>query len=379
VTAPDASDSPSAPQRARRPAPSRVTNGSITIARIGGVPFLIHWSVVLIAALVGANMIGQYGWLAASLAIVAFLGSIVAHEVAHAVVARRYGVETKSIQLWALGGVARLDREAPTPRAEGWIAAAGPLASLGIAAVAIGGCVALVMSDVRGDGVEVLGWLGAINLLLGVFNLLPGSPLDGGRILKAWRWGRLGDKYRATREAASAGKAIGGSLAGVGAVMLLNGMPGVWLLITGMFIALNAKAEGLSADVAERFDGVRVRDLTWFGIAHASADTDADTMLWQRSRLGGAGIVAVEHDDGELAGVVSEEQLLAVPEWRRPTVSLASLMVPMHQVAHAQLDEELSSVLSRMTPAAPYVTVWREGLLLGVVPRRRLLARIRRP
>jgi len=102
-------------------------------------------------------------------------------------------------------------------------------------------------------------------------------------------------------------------------------------------------------------------------------------MLWQRSRLGGAGIVAVEHDDGELAGVVSEEQLLAVPEWRRPTVSLASLMVPMHQVAHAQLDEELSSVLSRMTPAAPYVTVWREGLLLGVVPRRRLLARIRRP
>ena len=355
----------------------RIANGSLDVGRIAGIPFLVHWSVALIAGLVAVNLAGDYGIVAASLAIIAFLGSILAHELAHALVARRNGVQTQSIQLWALGGVARLDREAPTARAEGWIAAAGPLASLAIAVIGIGGCVALLAGGVRGTTVEVLGWLGGINLLLGVFNLLPGSPLDGGRILKAWRWGRHGDRFRATREAANAGKAIGFSLAGIGIVMMANGLNGVMLVVTGAFIAINAKAEGLSADVAERFDGVRVRDLTWFGVAHAPADTDADTMLWQRSRLGEAGIVAVERDDGELAGVVSEEQLLAVPEWRRPTVSLASLMVPMHQVAHAQLDEELSNVLSRMTPAAPFVTVWREGALLGVVPRRRLMAKIR--
>lgn len=363
----------------RRVAPPRYANGSLHIGTLAGIPFLVHWSVVLIAALVGVNLSSDYGWLAASLAIVAFLGSILAHEVAHALVARRHDVHTRSIQLWALGGVARLDREASTARAEGWIAAAGPLASLSIAAVGIGGSIGLVALDVHGAGVAVLGWLGAINLLLAVFNLLPGSPLDGGRILKAWRWGRHGDKFRATREAANAGKAIGCSMAGIGGVMLLYGMPGLMLVVTGGFIALNAKAEGMSVDVAQQLDGIRVRDLTWFGIAHAPADTDADTMLWQRSRLGGAGIVAVDHDGGGIAGIVSEEQLLAVPEWRRPTVSLASLMVPMHQVAHAQLDEELSNVLSRMTPAAPFVTVWRDGALLGVVPRRRLMAKIARP
>ena len=100
-------------------------------------------------------------------------------------------------------------------------------------------------------------------------------------------------------------------------------------------------------------------------------------MLWQRSRLGGAGVVAIERPDGELAGMVSEEQLLAVPEWQRPDVALASLMVPMQQVAHAQLDEELADVLPRLTPRAPFVTVWREGKLLGVVPRGRLVARLK--
>ena len=133
----------------------------------------------------------------------------------------------------------------------------------------------------------------------------------------------------------------------------------------------------LSTDIAERLQGVRVRDLTWFGVAHASTETDADTMLWQRSRLGEAGIVAIERPDGELAGIVSEEQLLAVPEWRRPSVSLASLMVPMNQIAQAQLDEELANVLPRLSGKAPFVTVWREGKLLGVVPRRKLLGRLK--
>ena len=353
------------------------SNGTLSLGKLSGIPLRLHWSVVLVAVLFGSSLAGAYGAVGALVALVAFLGSIVAHELAHALTARRYGVQTESIQLWALGGVAKLDREAPNARAEGWISVAGPASSLGIGLIALGaafGVTTLGMSSVVTD---ILVWLGIINVALAVFNMLPGTPLDGGRVLKAWRWGRHGDRYRAAREAGNAGKAVGFSLAGIGGVMVLNGQPGIFLAVTGIFIALNAKAEMAVADVAERLQGVRVRDLTWFGVAHASSDTDADTMLWQRSRLGSAGVVAIDHDNGDVVGIVSEEQLLALPYERRPYVALSTLMVPMQQVAKADPDEELSQVLGRLNPAAPFVTVWREGKLLGVVPRARLLARLK--
>lgn len=352
------------------------SSGSLSLGKLFGVPFQLHWSVLLVAAVFGSNLVSQYGAIGAAIALVAFLASITAHEVAHALAARRYGVGTRSIQLWAMGGVAQLDREAPTARAEGWIAAAGPLTSLAIGGVSIGAMFGSSALGIDGTALGILGWLGVINLLLGVFNLLPGSPLDGGRILKAYRWSRHGDRFRAAREAGNAGKAVGFSIAGVGAVMLFNGQPGLLLMLTGLFIALNAKAEMMATDVAERLSGTRVGDLTWFGVAEAPTGTDADTMWWQRARLGGAGVVAVTGADGTLAGIVSEDQLRAVPEERRPYVSLTQLMVPFAKLAKADPDEELSDVLSRLNPAAPFVTVWRGGKLLGIVPKARLLARM---
>jgi Zn-dependent protease len=354
-----------------------MAQGSFSLGKLFGIPVLMHWSVVLVVVMFGDSLAQQYGWLPASVALVAFLASILAHEFAHALVARRKAVNTISIQLWALGGIARLDREAPSARAEGWIASAGPLTSLVLGAVGLGGFFGVAALGGHGAWLGVLGWVGLINTALAAFNMLPGSPLDGGRVFKAWRWGRNGDRFRAAREAANAGKAIGFSMAGIGGVVVLNGHSGLILVLTGLFIAVSAKSEYIATDIAERLQGVRIRDLTWFGVAHATIDTDADTMLWQRSRLGGAGIVAVDRADGQLAGIVSEEQLLAVPEWRRATVSLASLMVPMNQIAQAQLDEELTDVLPRLSGKSPFVTVWREGKLLGVVPRRRLLGRLK--
>jgi Zn-dependent protease len=352
-------------------------NGSIPLGRFSGIPLSLHWSVLVVALLFGTSLAASYGPIGAIVAVVAFFASILVHELAHALVARRYGVATSQISLWALGGVARLDREAPTPRAEGWIAAAGPLASLAIGVVSLGTFAALLAGGVGGTPAAIVAWLGVMNIALAVFNLLPGAPLDGGRILKAVRWSRHGDGFRAAREAGTAGTAVGLSLAGVGVVMLFNGMPGLMLIVTGAFIAMSAKAESLATDVAERLQGTRVRDLTWFGIARATADTDADTMLWQRSRLGDAGIVAVEGPGGELAGIVSEDQLWALPEARRPYVRLSALMVPFDLVARAELDDDLSNVLSRVNPSAPVVTVWRDGALLGVVPRQRLMNALR--
>jgi Zn-dependent protease len=341
--------------------------GSVRVGRLAGIPLLAHWSLVLIAVLVGVNLLPVAGVVGFSVAIAGFLASIVLHELSHAIVARRFGVSTTSIELWALGGIARLDREAPSPKADGWIAAAGPIASGLLAGIFIGGAFGL---DALGVGWPVTGvvfWLGLVNAVLAVFNLLPGAPLDGGRILRAIRWAIHGDRHRAAQDAARTGVVVGWLIAIVGVWLLFNGISSIMVIVTGLFLAVNAKAELMASQMSARLIGVQVRDLTWFGIATAPSDTDAETMLWQRDRLGTPKVVAVEGNDGELKGLVAEDQLWMVPEPQRPSVLLTQLMVPFSRLARAELDEDVTSVLPRLNPLAPMVTVWREGRLVGVV------------
>jgi len=346
-----------------------MTNGSLSLGRYFGIPVRAHWSMGLVAVLFGVSLAGSLGLVAGVLAVIAFFVSILAHEFGHALVARRYDVETQSIDLWALGGVARLDREPPTPRADGFIAVAGPLVSLVIGVVTFGGGYAL--------GSNTLLWVGFVNLALAVFNMLPGAPLDGGRVLRAVRWARTGNKYRAQREAGNAGRVLGWCMGIAGLALMLNGQGGIFIALTGVFIAANAKAEIASSYVSERLDGVKVRDLTWFGVAHAGSDMDADSMIWQRSRLGEAGAVAVDaNDNGQLDGLVLEDQLWAVPAEQRALVMLNSLMVPFSQTARAELDDDLSSVLPRLNPMRPVVTVWAEGKLAGIIPPKVLQQRL---
>lgn len=279
--------------------------------------------------------------------------------------------------LWALGGVARLDREAPSAKAEGWIAVAGPLASIAVAMGSIGAWVLLGGSGGGNQFVAMLGWLGVINAFLALFNLLPGAPLDGGRILKAVRWAIHGDRHRAAIEAGRAGVVLGWLLAGLGVALILRAQSGVWLMITGVFILANAKVEIAAATIGARLEGVKVRDLTWFGVAAAGVDMDADSMLWQRRRLGAAGGVAVTDDAGTPQGLVLEDQLWDIPADERPWVMLTQLMVPFDRTAQAAPDDDLASVLPRLNPARPVVTVWQDGRLVGLVPPNVLRDRLR--
>jgi Zn-dependent protease len=345
-----------------------MTPGSIRLGTYAGIPVRAHWSMAIVAVWFGVLLTVDLGLLGGVVATVAFFASILAHEFGHAMVARRYGVRTESIDLWALGGVARLDRESPSPRADGLIAVAGPAVSLLIGLAAFGAGIAFQST--------VLVWVGFVNGVLAVFNMLPGAPLDGGRVLRAVRWSRTGNKYRAMRDAGNAGRVLGWGLVGVGFVLMLNGQFGVFVMITGLFIALNARAEIMTSYVAEQLDGVKVRDLTFFGIAQAGTDMDADSMIDQRQRLGAAGAVAVVGDDGELDGLVLEDQLWAVPSENRPMVMLTQLMVPFHNLAKASLDEDLASVLPRLDPLRPVVTVWNDGQLLGIVHPKRLQERL---
>lgn len=353
-----------------------MNTGSLQLGHWFGIRVQIHWSVGLIALLLGASLARSIGWIAGGFGVVAFLGSILAHEFAHALTARRFDVGTESIQLWALGGVARLDREAPSARAEGWIAAAGPIASLVVAAAAIGGWYALYAAAGSTQAGAVLGWLAVINAFLAVFNLLPGAPLDGGRILKAVRWSIHDDKHRAAVEAGRAGIVLGWLLIAAGAAMVLRSQGGLWILVTGLFILANARVEIAAAEVGARLEGIKVRDLTWFGLAAAGSDMDADSMLWQRQRLGDAGGVAVTDSFGAPQGLVLEDQLWEIPTEQRPWVMLTQLMVPFDRTARAAPDDDLSTVLPRLNPAQPIVTVWENERLVGMVPPRRLRERL---
>ncbi len=224
--------------------------------------------------------------------------------------------------------------------------------------------------------IAVLGWLGIVNLIIAVFNLLPGAPLDGGRILRAVRWAQHHDRYRASREAAQAGQALGWTVVIIGIWMLFHGWGGIFVPLTGGFLILTAKAEQMAAGTQARLAGVTVDDVTWYGVAQAAGDTDAETMLGQRGRLGTPRVVAVQDRSGALTGLVAEDQLWLVPEQQRPFTVLAQLMVPFNRMAKAAPDEALASVLARVSPLAPFITVWRDGDLVGVVTSEALQRRL---
>ena len=348
--------------------------GSLNLGRYFGIPVRAHWSMALVAVLFGTTLTREFGVVAGAIATLAFFLSILLHEFGHALVARRHGVNTESIDLWALGGVARLDRESPSPKADGLIAIAGPAVSLSIGVVSIG----LAFLFPPGGLIwNVLVWVGFINGFLALFNMLPGAPLDGGRLVRAVRWARTGNKYRAMRDAGNAGRVLGWSLGIIGVALMMQGGPGIFLAVTGLFIAMNARAEIMASYIGEQLDGVKVRDLTWFGIAHAGSDMDAYSMIDQRQRLGHAGAVALDaNDDGIVDGLVLEDQLWAIPSEQRAMVMLTQLMTPFNTLAKAGPDDDLSSVLPRINPLNPVVTVWNGDTLLGIVTAKRLAERL---
>jgi Zn-dependent protease len=192
---------------------------TVPLGRVAGIPVGMHWSVlvmvIMIGWLLGVQILpgttpGQPAavyWAVAVPCAVTFMAALLAHELAHSLVARRHGVPVTSITLWALGGISELGGEPPTARADLRIAAAGPATSLA-AGLIFGGLAAAVRAG-GGPGIAVaaLGWLAAVNVLLAAFNLLPGAPLDGGRILRAVLWRRTGDRMRAAQSAAAAGRA----------------------------------------------------------------------------------------------------------------------------------------------------------------------------
>ncbi len=225
---------------------------SIRLGSVAGVRVGLHWSLLAVAAVLtlalSGNLLPPASPGASDIALlaagvvgaVAFLASVLAHELGHALMARREGIGVDGITLWLLGGVARLEREADTPGAELRIAAVGPGVSVALAAAF--GAVSMPLTGLAG---ALTAWLALINVVLAVFNLLPAAPLDGGRILKSALWWRSGDRLLATARAGTAGRVLGAVViaAGLAELVWAEGVGGLWTTMVGWFILGAASAE----------------------------------------------------------------------------------------------------------------------------------------
>jgi Zn-dependent protease len=349
---------------------------TVSLGRIFGIKVGVHWSVLVIAGLLAYGLTGGVNdlelWIVALVAVVFFLGSLLAHELAHSIVARRNGMEVKGITLWLLGGVAQLGSEMPSAGAELRVAAAGPATSIalgvGFFLLAIGGAASGVVSSLV---VSAIGWLAFVNIVLAVFNLIPAAPLDGGRILAGALWGIHGDRHRAEITATQAGKVVGYGLVGAGFASLFLDIPfvSIWTALLGWFIVNAASTEQRHARMSQTLGGLRVRDVmstkpeTTRGWVTVEAFADAALIDPPRHQ-----ILPVEQWEGGISGIVSLDALRSVAPEDRLTTRVVDVALPLPMIKTTTPDERLVDLVNRPSEARlPYVLVFTAGELVGVV------------
>ncbi|GGX66016.1 peptidase M50 [Tateyamaria omphalii] len=306
-----------------------------TIATVFGIDIRIDPSWALIAALITWSLcqhtfptalpgLSQWSYFAmAVLAMLLFFASLVGHELAHAVTARHFGVQTRHITLFLFGGVAELTQEPEKAMHEFWIAAAGPAMSLTLALAfwMCAGTSAVLMGI--GPVVVVLDYLALINLVLAVFNLLPAFPLDGGRILRAWLWHRSGDMLAATRTAARSGTFLGYALVGLGVLGLFQGamVAGFWQILIGLFVVAAARSAVEAQQIKFHLGDHPVGALMTRNVITTNADTSLSALVNQVMLPNRISFVPVV-EEGALLGHMDTRVLIGIDRenWSNTTV-----------------------------------------------------------
>ena len=262
------------------------------------------------------------------------------------------GITVAGVTLWLFGGVTSLGGEAKTPKAEFRIAVSGPTTSLALAAIFAGVAAGLGTLGVAHIVVGVAWWLAGVNLLLGLFNLLPGAPLDGGRVVRAYLWHRHGDRVRAAIGAARAGRTVAFVLIALGLAEFLAGslVGGVWLAFIGWFIFIAAREEETQVLTRQSLASVRVVDAMTAHPHTAPGSITVEEFI-QRYLLGDRhSAYPVQDRDGSIIGLITLAQLRGVPPNQRATTLVREAAIPLHRVPTAQPREPLTALLERLTP-----------------------------
>ncbi|MBO8185214.1 site-2 protease family protein [Streptomyces spirodelae] len=355
---------------------------TLPLGRIAGVRIGVHWSVLLVFALVAwilarsrfpqvdPGRAEALYWVIALGTAVLFFSSLLAHELAHAVVARRNDVPVEDITLWLLGGLARLKSEASQPGAELRIAGVGPLVSL-LLGVGFGLCSWLVhLLGAPRLVVEAVAWLAVINVLLALFNAIPAAPLDGGRLLRAVLWWRTGDRLRAAIGATLAGRAFGWLLIVGGLLLFLatRVFDGLWLALIGWFLLSAATAEGRQAQLRSTLAGVPVRRAMTEQPVTVSAELTVSGFLSDARYRYRHSAFPVVDPVGEAVGLMTLERAQHVRTDQRETTEVGEVMLPLAEAVTVAPDDLLPDLLPRMESGAEHRAIVLDGgRVVGIV------------
>jgi Zn-dependent protease/CBS domain-containing protein len=386
--------------------PPRRSFGGIRLFRVAGIEIDVDWSLFAIFALVTFSMgsgvlprwhpewSGALVWIVAVTAAILFFVSVLLHELSHALVGRANGIPIRRITLFVFGGVAHLESEPATPKAELLMAIVGPITSIVIGGIATLAGLALagpatqvgddpeLVARAMGPGTTLLLWLGPINLMLGIFNLVPGFPLDGGRVLRAALWSATGDLTKATRWASGAGRVFAGMLMACGILMIFGfRLPffgsgtfgGLWLVLIGWFLNNAARASYAQVVVRQRLSHVPVTQVMLSRLRTVNPDMTVDELV--HDYVMGTDQTSFPVLEGSsLVGLVGSRDVRNVPYDQWPFVSVRQLMTPASNVtaidASAGADEALEKLASSDADQLPVVD---HGEVRGFVRRQDIL------
>lgn len=366
---------------------------SFIIGRIAGIRIGLHYSWVLIAVLLAGSFVGYFYetnpqwqprviWSAAVVITLLFFGSIVLHELAHAMVAKAFGMPVRTITLFALGGVAHIEREAATPKAEFWMGVAGPVMS-----GAIGWAAALLASRwgqqtvpaLMSPPVAVLVSLSSLNFMLAVFNMIPGFPLDGGRVLRAAAWWITGDGDRATRLSARVGQGVALAMFafGVWQFLAVEGIGGLWLALLGWFLLDAATASYAQVEIVAGLRGLRVGDVMSNECARVPSETPAQRFADDYVLKTGERCYVVE-ERGAVTGLITPSDLKQVDRSRWTQVTVGALQRPLQQLRAVSPETPVVQALETMgREDVNQLPVMSAGRIEGVLSRGHILQALR--
>ncbi len=344
---------------------------TIRLGKVAGIPVGVHWSALVVGVVVtvflalrilpGADRTAASTdlWLASIAGTLLFFASLLAHEFGHAFMARRHDVGVIGLTLWVLGGMAKLTRQAPTPRAEFQIAIAGPAANV-VCGVLFGSFAWLLYGKeywILGGAVCV--WLAAVNVLLAVTNLAPGSPLDGGRVLAAFLWRRSGNAERSRLIAARMGMALGLLIVALGLAESLwaGRLSGYMTIAIGLFIAAAAKGDIAGAAIRARLDATRLDALMVRYPAAVPDGSSAKQFLDWSNHQPVRSANPVTRWDNEPLGYLTSSMVAGVPDADRSWTTVGTVMLPAHLTPRAWDFESVATVLDRLDVALPSVIV----------------------
>ena len=362
-----------------------VRGSGIKIARIFGIPIYLHPSWFIIFALITLSLATQFAnqhkdwtqaqhWSLGILTSLLFFLSVLLHELGHSVVAQHYRIPVVSITLFVFGGVARIGREPSRARDEFNIALAGPLVSYLLAA---GFWLLTRVFPSR----EMLGalanWLAQINLVLATFNLLPGFPLDGGRIFRALIWGVTGSYTRATRFASRSGQLLAYIMIVVGIWQSLTGsfMAGLWLAFIGWFLLTAAQESYAQVAMRNALEGLHAADIMSQELPTVERSISLEDYVHQMLRTGRRCHLVM--DNGRLLGMMTLHALNRVPREEWAVTSVQAAMLPRDHIRWAVPEEPVLALLQRMQSEdinqMPVLAGAPPGQVVGIITRESIL------